>query len=199
MQLNVYETYVYGNYTYKNFVNLSEDELLTILEWRNHPNIRKCMNNTAVIAVETHLNFVRGLHTRNDVSYWQVSVGKRPVGVLNIIDIDMLSRTCEPGFYLAPEAMGKGEGLFFLYNYKSFLLNELGFDKLIGHNYLDNMPALQFTLFFGAQIVDILEIDGRKSIRTILERSSFNEIDSHRLLSQYVGFIRRWDIDSILK
>ncbi len=199
MQLNIHETYVYGDYTYKNFVNLSKDELLIILEWRNHPHIRKYMNNTEVITVETHSNFVHSLHTRNNVFYWLVSVGEKPIGVLNIIDVDMLSKTCEPGFYLAPEVMGRGGSLFFLYNYKSFLLNKLGFDKLIGHNFLDNLPALQFTLFFGAEIVDILEINGRKSLRTTLGKAPFNKIDRHRLLFQYVKFIKSWDVNSVLK
>lgn len=199
MKLDIHETYVCGNYTYRNFVDLSKDELLTILEWRNHPDIRKYMNNTEPIAVESHLDFVQGLRSRTDAYYWQVSVDGAPVGVLNIIDVDTVSRTCEPGFYLSPEVMGKGGGIFFLYNYKFFLLNELDFDRLTGHNYLDNLAAVHLTLFFGAEIVDIVDVNGRKSLRTVLNKTSFNKIKNHKLTSQFVRFVKNVDISNMLK
>lgn len=194
MNIDKNRIYTYGRYSYVNFCLLSRDELLTILRWRNHPNIRKCMNNTKCISEEEHLAFCESLRNRTDKYYWLIKKNEEPIGVLNIIDVDENTGTCEPGFYLAPSVMGRGESIFFLSNYKTFLLRELKFKGLIGHNYYDNMPAFIFTMFFGGVITDVLEIDGRLSIKTILTNKSLkNEEGTERLVLKYAKFAHSWN------
>lgn len=199
MYIDKNKIYNYGRYSYVNFCQLTRDELLTILEWRNHPNIRKCMNTTECISVEEHLSFCESLRNRLDKYYWLIKKGNEPIGVLNIIDVDESVGTCEPGFYLAPSVMGRGESIFFLSNYKTFLLKELKFNGLVGHNYYDNMPALVFTMFFGGIITDVLEIDGRISIQTILTKKSLqNEEGTEKLILKYTKFARSWNADEAI-
>lgn len=191
--------YTYGRYSYINFCKLSEPELITILNWRNHPDIRKCMNTTDCISPETHLAFCKSLRNRTDKYYWLIKKGDEPIGVLNIIDVDETTDTCEPGFYLAPNVMGRGESIFFLSNYKTFLLKELKFKGLVGHNFYDNMPAFIFTMFFGGKITDVLEINGRLSIKTILtEEALQNEEGTDKLILKYSKFVRAWNADEII-
>lgn len=199
MNIDKYKIYTYGRYSYVNFCQLSKEELLTILDWRNHPDIRKCMNTTDCISVGGHLAFCESLHNRTDKYYWLIKKGDEPIGVLNIIDVDELAGTCEPGFYLAPTVMGRGESIFFLSNYKTFLLKELNFKGLVGHNYYDNMPALVFTMFFGGVITDVLEIDGRLSIKTILTNESLQYGEgTERLVLKYTKFARSWNADEAI-
>ena len=49
MAINADEMYINGDYSYKNYLSLSKEELLMILHWRNHPSIRSKMNNTSEI------------------------------------------------------------------------------------------------------------------------------------------------------
>lgn len=193
MLLDKKSIYHSGQYSYKNFILLDQDELLWILEWRNHPNIRKWMANSDLIKREDHLQFAANLTDRNDVCYWLILKDKAPIGVLNMIHINYENKSCEPGFYLSPDVMGKGEGLFLLLNYKDFLLNKLGFERLYGRNLLDNIPAFQFTMFFGAEIDAMEEVEGRKYITSHLDRESFNKVSNNRLVSRYVKFIKEWD------
>lgn len=199
MQVDKNKIYKYDKYSYKNFVNLTDEELLLILQWRNHPDIRKCMNNTEPIPEESHLNYCHNLKNREDVIYWLILKENQPVGVLNIIDIDYENGICEPGFYLSPEVMGRGEGIFVLSNYKDFLLNELGFHALVGCNYADNKPALVFTMFFGAEITGIEQKNGRISVQSLLKKESLvNGVGTERLTAKYARFYREWDMNKAI-
>lgn len=199
MQIDKSKIYTYDKYSYKNFVNLTDEELLLILQWRNHPDIRRCMNNTEPITEESHLNYCHNLKNKEDVIYWLILKENKPVGVLNIIDIDYENGICEPGFYLAPEVMGRGESIFVLSNYKDFLLNELGFHALVGHNYADNKPALVFTMFFGAEITGVEQKNGRISVQSLLKKKSLvNGVGTERLTAKYARFYREWDMDKAI-
>lgn len=199
MNINKAKEYTFGNYTYVNFTQLSRDELITILKWRNHPDIRKCMNTTEPIPLDSHLAFCESLKNREDKYYWMIKKGDTSIGVLNVIDVDHKTETCEPGFYLSPDVMGRGESIFVLSNYKSFLLECLNFKGLIGHNYYDNMPALIFTMFFGGEITDVLDIDGRLSIKTILTPANLqNGVGTEKLVLKYTKFARSWNADEAI-
>lgn len=199
MNIDKSKIYTFGKYTYINFCQLSTDVLLSILTWRNHPDIRKCMNNTDCISAEEHLAFCKSLHERTDKYYWLVKKGNVSIGILNIIDVDEDTRTCEPGFYLVPSVMGKGESIFFLSNYKTFLLKELNFNGLIGHNYYDNMSALMFTMFFGGKITDVLKINDRLSIKTLLTAESLqNGEGTERLILKYAKFAHSWNSEEAI-
>lgn len=200
MNIDRNKLYTFRGYSYKNFINLSDAELLTILAWRNHEAIRMCMNNTEIISVDSHLKYCRNLVNRTDVCYWMILKDEKPIGVLNIIDIDYENGICEPGFYLSPKVMGRGESIFVLSNYKDFLLNELDFNGLIGHNYKDNKHSIIFTMFFGAEITGVTEVDGRVSIKSFLSKENFrNGVGTERLILKYTHFLKIWDTEQAIK
>lgn len=192
--------YHFGRYSYVNFCMLNQERLTQILEKRNHPDIRKCMNNSQPISLDNHLKFCSMAESRDDKYYWLIKKDETPIGVLNIIDVDLQKEICEPGFYLFPEVMGRGESIFFLSNYKTFLLKVIGFKGLIGHNYYDNMPALVFTMFFGGTILDLEDHDGRLSIKTILTPETLqNGEGTKKMVLNYAKFVRSWSADEAIK
>ena len=191
--------YIYGKYTYINFTLLSSEELLEILEWRNHPNVRKHLNTTNVISEEEHLIFCESLKNTSEKYYWMVKKGDRPIGVLNIIHVNYEDETCESGFYLIPNLVGSGEGLFAMCNYKTFLLSELKFKGVYGHNYYDNMSALVITMFFGAKINDVKNINGKLCVETFLtEETLQNGEGSQKLLLKFSTFVKNWNADQAI-
>ncbi|MCI6213158.1 hypothetical protein [Bacteroides heparinolyticus] len=200
MTIDKKRIYHFGRYSYVNFCMLNQEQLTEILKKRNHPDIRKCMNNTEPISLDDHLNFCSTLFNRDDKYYWLITKDENPVGVLNIIDVDHQKEIGEPGFYLFPEVMGRGESIFFLSNYKTFLLQVIGFKGLIGHNYYDNMPALVFTMFFGGVITDLEDHDGRLSIKTILTPETLqNGEGTKKMVLNYAKFARSWNADEAIK
>ena len=180
--------YSYKDYSYKNFTVLSEEELKMVLSWRNSPEVRQWMLNTELIELESHLEYVKQLKNRIDVFYWLIIRQNIPVGVLNINDVDYSTKTGEPGFYLSPDLHHRGEGILVLQNYKEFLLDILDFEQLFGHNYIENINALQFSLFFGAIIDGVIEKDGRKYISLCLKKEQFKYYDTGKLIHSFVKF-----------
>jgi len=188
MNIDKNKIYFYQDYSYKNFITLSEDELKMVLYWRNSPEVRRWMMSTSPIKLAEHLEYVEKLKIRSDVFYWLIMRESVPVGVLNITNVDFNTKTGEPGFYLSPDLLHKGEGIFVLQNYKAFLLDILGFEQLPGHNYIENTNALQLSLFFGAAIDGIIEKDNRKYVSLCLKKNQFKHHKKEKLILNFVKY-----------
>ena len=188
MNIEKNRIYFYQEYTYKNFITLSEDELRMVLSWRNSSEVRQWMMNTKPIELTDHLEYVEKLKIRNDVFYWLIMRKDIPIGVLNITKVDFNTKTGEPGFYLSPDILHRGEGILVLQNYKAFLLDILGFEQLLGHNYIENTNALQLSLFFGATIDGIIEKDSRKYVSLCLKKNQFKHYKQERLILSFVKY-----------
>lgn len=192
--------YTYGKYSYVNFTRLSREELLQVLEWRNHPDVRKYLNNPNPIHYIDHLNFCGKLAEVTDKYYWVVKKGNRSIGVLNIIDVNQEENTCESGFYLIPDLVGSGEGLFAMCNYKSFLLSVLNFKAVYGHNFSENQSALMITMFFGAIINNVQQVNGKLQVETLITKESLqNGEGTPHLLLNFAKFSKEWNMEHIIK
>ena len=53
--------YSVNGYSFINFINLNEEEVSLILEWRNNASIRRYMYNKDIISLENHISFVKSL------------------------------------------------------------------------------------------------------------------------------------------
>ena len=186
--------YSYRDYSYKGFTTLSIEELKMVLSWRNSSKVRQWMMNPEPIKLEHHLEYVEQLKSRVDVFYWLIMRNTNPIGVLNITNINPFTKTAEPGFYLSPELPHKGEGIFVLQNYKEFLFNILGFEQLLGHNYIENINALQLSMFFGATIDGIVEKNGRTYISLCLKKELFRSHQKGKLIHNFVKFNRDYPV-----
>lgn len=107
-------------YSFKNFVQLSFEEKLNVLNWRNDINVRQWMYHSEVLQLDDHLKFVDGLSMRDDCYYWLVYDENEPIGVMNVTGVDKESDKAELGYYLVPGLCG--EGFFFVRECFFFLL-----------------------------------------------------------------------------
>jgi len=85
-----------------NFTNLALEEKEMILEWRNHPEIRKWMYNQDEIKLKEHLSFIESLKTRQDKLYFLVKKDDEYIGVVDFYDTDQSTKECEFGLYANP-------------------------------------------------------------------------------------------------
>ncbi len=135
-----------------NLINLSEQEKLEILNWRNNPEIRKWMYNTDIIHEREHLNFIDGLASNNQNFYW---LGKDnqgdKLGVINLIRVHLKNRNAYLGIYanLGLKKIGKGK-------YLMDGLIQLAFEVINLHTLKlevisTNLNAIKFYSKFGFQ------------------------------------------------
>lgn len=88
---------------FKNFINLTREELEIVLKWRNCGSIRKCMHNNSPIAIEEHLKFVENLKTDNKNFYYLCSIKDTPAGVVYISNLDTRNKWAYWGIYKRPD------------------------------------------------------------------------------------------------
>ena len=84
MLIDKEKDYQVASFTYRNFINLSEEDKLMILRERNHPDVKKWMFTNEDIKEESHLAFINGLKKRDDAYYWLMLRECKPIGVLII-------------------------------------------------------------------------------------------------------------------
>jgi UDP-4-amino-4,6-dideoxy-N-acetyl-beta-L-altrosamine N-acetyltransferase len=93
----------FENSIFKNFVNLTRDELQVVLKWRNFESIRKWMRNGRLITLEEHLEFARKLSSDNKKFYYLCFIKDVPVGVIDITELDIKNKNAYWGIYTRPD------------------------------------------------------------------------------------------------
>ena len=92
--------------------------------------------------------FIKSLETRDDKYYWLVFNEKDiPVGVFNIINVDLANNKAESGSYAKPKNIL--DSFNFSKAYFSFYYDILGFDGMYSCSDANNDNILLFTRFWG--------------------------------------------------
>lgn len=148
MLIDKNKEYESHGYRFKNFINLSERDILMILDWRNHENVRRMMVNKDVISTEDHLRFVETLKDRIDSYYWLVvNPQNRYIGVLDLIHVNEELDQGEIGYYLNQEELGAGFEFMIECLYFVFYHLKLG-RNLVTVN-VKNRDIVLFNMFIG--------------------------------------------------
>jgi len=124
-----------------NFIDLSYDEKIMVLEWRNHPNIRKWMFTQDPIALDNHLNYIDSLSLKKDREYFLVKQHNQAVGVIDFTNIDKKSLTVEFGLYAKPNL--KGIGSLLMQEIVDYAFNTLKMQTLISEVFEENSLAIK--------------------------------------------------------
>ena len=195
--------YRVNDYSYKNYVILTDEEKELVWNWRNHPEIRKWMTNSDIIPLQSHLNFIEGLKTRNDAYYWLVFKDGAPIATLNFTHINYSDNSGMPGLYLSPDELNTGEGFTFHYYYKELAYHQLGFEALKG-GYVEvgNTRAFIMGSFWGGAPVSYFEENGKGYLELCGTKEEFDAIDKTHLLRDFTKFARenrKVDWDRIIK
>ena len=93
----------FENSFFKNFINLTREELQVVLKWRNFESIRKWMRNSRLITLEEHLEFARKLSSDNKKFYYLCFIKDAPAGVIDITELDIKNKNAYWGIYTRPD------------------------------------------------------------------------------------------------
>lgn len=121
---------------------LEVHDLSTILEWRNHNDIRKWMVNTSIICYEDHLQWFMRNQNRSDRHFFVFEYKEQLEGYVSFQKIDN-STAYEWGFYIRPHAE---KGMGFLLGRKSLdhAFKQLEIAKIFGQVLSFNSKSIQF-------------------------------------------------------
>ncbi len=71
-----------------NFIDLTDDQKLMILEWRNNESIRRWMYGSDVISKKDHFDFFDHLKSSKNKKYFLLSKNMEDIGVIYFTDIE---------------------------------------------------------------------------------------------------------------
>lgn len=141
-----------------NFVDLTLDEKMLVLSWRNNPDIKKWMYTTEDISIENHLSFIRSLSSKKDKLYFLIKKDNEYLGVIDFIDIE-LEKSAEMGIYINPEL--KGFGTIFMQVIVDYAFNVLKIETLFSEVFETNTRAFILYKKFGFSQNRVKTINGR--------------------------------------
>jgi UDP-4-amino-4,6-dideoxy-N-acetyl-beta-L-altrosamine N-acetyltransferase len=183
--------YTKGNYHYKNFIFLSNEEKLMVLDWRNHESIRKYMYNQNKIEEKNHFAFIRSLAERDDCFYWLVFDEEKSIGVFSLTDINYQTSQVSSGFYIDPY-QGKEDIFEFIITSDRLIFEDFNVEKLYGGILSSNQYLLLISLYMGIVIETEKYIEGKKFLFWTLTRETyFKDIDKKENLQAFALFVRK--------
>lgn len=140
-------SFMTSNYVFKDFSEISDDEVLHIWELRNHPDIRKWMVHPEPIELPDHKNFIKSLSGRNDIQYYIV---KDMTGqIIGSVNISFLSDyKVERGIYIDPRHQGKGHARRLLKEFYGYIHQRYSINYVITRVMKSNVSsnALEYSL-----------------------------------------------------
>lgn len=176
LKVDKHTVYTINNFRYKNFVDLTEDEIRMVWEWRNAPEVRLSMYNTDEIPFDSHVRFIENLKNRDDRYYWLVYKDDEAFGVIDLVDVDEYRTKAEFGYYIRPEFQNNGEGLNFVYAALK-LYFQVGIKALESSVNVENKKAIVIDKYFGSKFdeANVFELNGEKYIPFVLQKSVFEK------------------------
>ncbi len=123
-----------------NFIDLSDDNKLMILDWRNDDNVRKWMYNSDIILKEEHFLFIESLKSNRAKQYFLVSSKDQLIGVICFTDIDIVIKASEFGIFSNPNL--KGNGTILMKTICRYAFRILNLHTIIAEVFIDNQKAI---------------------------------------------------------
>ena len=123
-----------------------------VLAWRSSPAVAAHMYTDHAIGDGEHARWLAAALTAEDRAYWIIEADDAPVGLANLARIDLVSRRCELGHYIADPAMrGRGVGAAAEYILLQQVFEGLNLNKLWCEVLAENEAAWRLHLAFGFQ------------------------------------------------
>ena len=123
-----------------NFTELTNDEKLMVLAWRNHPEVRRWMFTQEPIEKENHLTYIDSLEARSDRVYFLVKKEGSPIGVIDFTAIDLKKEQADIGLYANTDVKGVGGDL--MHTIIEYGFEQFNVKRLISEVYEENTKAI---------------------------------------------------------
>lgn len=141
------KSYIVSPFVFKNYVDLTTEEAIEILQCRNDIEVRKWMTSTEEIPLENHLKFIEGLRTSERNFYWAVYQNNILRGGISLTGME--NYEANPGIFLNPHLIGTGLGIQISVLAGELYFNHLGVQKLYSVVHKNNINAIQLNKLFG--------------------------------------------------
>jgi UDP-4-amino-4,6-dideoxy-N-acetyl-beta-L-altrosamine N-acetyltransferase len=130
---------------------MTKSDLQMVLNWRNHPDVRKMMYSQHLISADEHESWWTAQQSRLDRRHMLFEADGKPIGVVSFTAIDRENRKAEWAFYAALPAP-KGTGRMMEEAALEYAFKELGLNKLCCEVLRQNRRVIELHLSFGFRV-----------------------------------------------
>jgi len=130
------------------FREVKLDDAQMILRWRTCPRVTRFMNTDIEYDIEAQKRWLSNCYTKRHYYHWIIESDNNPIGLINILNYDLLEKNLGWGFYVGEENY-KGIGGFvppFLYN---FCFKSLGVKQICAEVFFNNVSMVKLCLMHG--------------------------------------------------
>ena len=165
-----------------------------ILSWRVKERITRFMNTDISYDLENQKRWVESCYHNPYYYHWIIVENDRPIGLINICNLDRDNKTTAWGFYIGEDACS-GVGGFvppYLYN---FCFNQLDLRKISAEVFYNNTSVINLHQLHGYRFCPskdrVIEKSGREILLIAMELNTeeFN-------FSKYKHFIAEFSLQS---
>lgn len=122
-------------------------DLAQVLEWRNHPEIRRYMYTQHEITPTEHTNWYKKVNDNPNQYLLIFELNGTPTGFVNIKRLES-GAVADWGFYIAPDSE-KGTGRKLGMTVLSYAFDTLELHKICGQALAYNVPSVKFHMSLG--------------------------------------------------
>lgn len=139
---------------FNNIIDADEELIEKIRTWRNSKQVSKYMYTNHQITKKEHQKWIGKFKKQNNKKAWVIIYKNKPVGLIQLSDIDYKNKAVEWGFYIADETLhGKGIGSASLYKLIEYVFDIMKFDKIRTITLENNIKAVKLYKKFGFKTV----------------------------------------------
>ncbi|MGI6154039.1 MAG: UDP-4-amino-4,6-dideoxy-N-acetyl-beta-L-altrosamine N-acetyltransferase [Christensenellaceae bacterium] len=132
---------------------LQKKDLDMVAEWRMSEDVTRYMNTDPVLTHEGQLRWFDALREDDTQIWWVIYMDEKPVGVLNIVNIDRANRKCEWGYYVAvKEARSMKLAVLLEWNLYDYAFYTLGVNRLYNEVLSKNENVVRLHKMCGSDI-----------------------------------------------
>lgn len=123
---------------------MKESDQEIVLNWRKRQDIARFMLTKVVHDLDAQIEWFKKIQKSTTDEYWIIEFDARPVGVINLSEIDRVNSHATWGLYLGEKITSIEGGLIpiFFYNY-IFSRNDLKLNKIYGHVLSINLTMMR--------------------------------------------------------
>jgi UDP-4-amino-4,6-dideoxy-N-acetyl-beta-L-altrosamine N-acetyltransferase len=129
---------------------LTESDSETLLRWRNSREVARFMYNEHEISLEEHTAWLKRALSRDDASYFVITLDGADVGLVSVTEIDPRHGTCSWAIYVGEvSARARSVGAFATYSILEHVFGERELRKVSCEVLVSNPAALALYERFG--------------------------------------------------
>ncbi|MBR0168704.1 MAG: UDP-4-amino-4,6-dideoxy-N-acetyl-beta-L-altrosamine N-acetyltransferase [Synergistaceae bacterium] len=128
-----------------------EDDLDMIMDWRMRPYITRYMNTDPVLTREGQRKWFQHIQNSEDQIHWVIRLDGKPIGLINVVEIDRVNSRCSWGYYIAEKEYRSLQLAMFLeWSLYDYVFDVLKLHKLCNETWTENAQVVKLHIMCGS-------------------------------------------------